>query len=442
MNVFIETLGCPKNEADSRVLSGFFLENQHTLTDDPEQADLIIVNTCGFILDAADESIQRLIAYSTHLKQIKPSVKVMALGCLVQRYSEELMKEIPEIDYWVGLDALESIVPIVEKAPKGENIPQKPNPLFYKVPEHFQEDQQSYSYIKIGDGCNRACAFCSIPTFKGEHISRNPLDIKKEFSQLVETGKRELILVDQDITQYNYEKTGISQLTEELSRIEGDYWIRLMYMHPDHISSELFESLKSLEHLISYFDIPVQHGSDNVLKKMGRKRMVPELKEQIQMIRELFPHVSLRTTIMLGFPGEGHREFEELMAFMEEVRFDKVGFFTFSPEEGTPISVIPFTLENDDIIHERLSQIQDLQKEISAEKNEEFVGTKMQLIVDSFEEDMLVCRSYRDAPEIDSEVFVHLNDEKKKKKPEVGEFIDARITGYDDFDLEAEWLCD
>lgn len=440
MNVFIETLGCPKNEADSRVLSGFFLENDYTLTDDPEKADLIIVNTCGFILDAAEESIQQLINYSTQLKKVNPSIKVMGLGCLVQRYADELVKEIPEIDYWVGLDALETIIPIVEKAPKGKNIPQKPNPIFYKSPERFQEDQQSYSYIKIGDGCNRSCAFCSIPTFKGEHISRDPLDIKKEFSHLIRMGKRELILVDQDITQYTYKGTELSQLTEELSQVEGEYWIRLMYMHPDHISRKLFEGLKNLKHLISYFDIPVQHGADHVLKNMDRKRSALELKEHFQMIREIFPDVSLRTTIMLGFPGEGHREFEQLMAFMEEIRFDKVGFFTFSPEEGTPIVKKPFTLEEEDVIQKRLSQVEDLQREISYDKNELLVGKEMQLIVDAYEEDLLICRSYRDAPEIDSEVFVQMNPVQRNNKPKVGELIQAKITGFDDYDLEAEWL--
>ena len=440
MKVFIETLGCPKNEADSRVLSGFFLEKHYTLTDNPEIADLIIVNTCGFILDAADESIQQLVTYSTQLKKVNPSVKVMVLGCLVQRYADELIKEIPEIDYWVGLDALETIIPIVEKAPKGKNIPQKPNPIFFKSPDLFQEDHQSYSYIKIGDGCNRACAFCSIPTFKGEHISRDPLDIKKEFSQLIRMGKRELILVDQDITQYNYKETNLSQLTKELSQVEGDYWIRLMYMHPDHISRKLFEELKNLKHLISYFDVPVQHGADQVLKNMGRKRSATELKEQIQMIREIFPDVSLRTTIMLGFPGEGHREFEQLMAFMEEIRFDKVGFFTFSPEEGTPIVKNTFTLEDEVVIQERLSQVEDLQREISFEKNELMLGREIQLIVDAYEEDLLICRSYRDAPEIDSEVFVQMNPVQKRSKPKVGEMIQAKITGFDDYDLEAEWL--
>ena len=441
MNVYIETLGCPKNEADSRILSGFFLEKQHVLTDDPKQADLIIVNTCGFILDAADESIQRLIAYSTRMKQLSPTIKVMALGCLVQRYAEELMKEIPEVDYWVGLDALDRIVPFVEEASKGKRIPQRPYPIFKHVPQCFPNDQQSFAYVKIGDGCNRACAFCSIPTFKGAHISREPEAIKKEFFQLVQSGKRELILVDQDITQYQHGDTGLLELTAELSQIEGDYWIRLMYMHPDHISRELFHALKPLQHLIPYFDIPVQHGSDKVLKNMGRKRTTSQIKDYIQMIRDLFPEVSLRTTIMLGFPGEGLKEFQELLAFMEAVRFDKVGFFQFSPEQGTPISEIPFTLEENTVIQERLKDIQEVQREISVKKNEKLVGTTMKLIVDSFEGDLMICRSYRDAPEIDSEVFVQIKPEEDRIKPDVGDLIEARVKDYDDFDLEAEWLC-
>lgn len=442
MKVYIETLGCAKNEADSRVLSGLFLEKKHVITDNPEMADLVVVNTCGFILDAAEESIQKLIVYSSELKKTNPNVKVMAMGCLVQRYKNEIILEIPEVDYWIGLDTLENTLLFTNNTSESVSIPEKPMPIFYRTPETFPKEETAYSYIKIGDGCDRACEFCSIPTFKGEHISRDPLDIKKEFNTLVQMGKRELILVDQDITQYQHGETGLSELVRELSMIEGDYWIRLMYMHPDHITTELFESLKDLKHLIRYFDIPVQHGSDLVLKNMGRIRTVIELKNQIKKIREIFPEVSLRTTIMLGFPGEGQKEFDELKAFLEEIRFDKVGFFIFSPEEGTPISKRHYQLEDEAVIQERLTEITDLQREISAEINEGFIGKEVQLIVDSYEEETLVCRSYRDAPEIDSEVFVHDGANSTEGQPSVGDFIDAKITGFDDYDLEAERLCD
>jgi len=440
LNINIETLGCPKNEADSRVLSGIFLENGHILTADPEKADLVIINTCGFILDAAEESIETLLSYSTQLKKSNPSVKIMALGCLVQRYAQELIDEMPEVDYWMGLDTLEQIAAFVEKFPKGTHIPKTPHPLFLQTPHQFPPDELSYSYIKIGDGCNRACAFCSIPTFKGEHVSRDPFDIKEEFQQLVKMGKRELILVDQDITQYQYGETGLVQLVRELSTVEGDYWIRLMYMHPDHINPALFEQLKDIKHLIEYFDIPVQHGSDKVLKNMGRIRTSSQLKEQIQSIRASFPSVNLRTTIMLGFEGEGQKEFDELMAFMEEIQFDKVGFFIFSPEEGTPISKKHFELEDEQVIQQRLNDITELQKEISANKNERLLNKQMRLIVDSYEEDIMVCRSYKDAPEIDSEVFVRLFKGDSRPRPPVGSFIEAIITDYDDYDLEAEWI--
>ncbi|HPF16182.1 MAG TPA: 30S ribosomal protein S12 methylthiotransferase RimO [Thermotogota bacterium] len=440
MNIYIETLGCPKNEADSRVLSGLFLENEHHLTDEPEKADMVIINTCGFILDAAEESIQTLLSYGTQLKKSNPSVKIMALGCLVQRYAQDLIKEMPEVDYWMGLDTLERIVDFIEEFPKGTHIPKTPHPLFLKTPHRFPEDDVSYSYIKIGDGCNRACAFCSIPTFKGEHVSRDPVDIKEEFQKLVKMGKRELIIVDQDITQYQYGETGLAQLIRELSTVEGDYWIRLMYMHPDHISPALFEQLKDIRHLIEYFDIPVQHGSDKVLKNMGRIRTRSELKEQIRSIRAIFPDANLRTTIMLGFEGEGQKEFSELMDFMQEVRFDKVGFFIFSPEEGTPIYKKHFKLEDEQVIQQRLNDITELQKEISAQKNEQLLNRRMKLIVDSYEGDIMVCRSYKDAPEIDSEIFVRLIEGDSRPRPSVGNFIDAIITDYDDYDLEAEWI--
>lgn len=436
MTIFIKTLGCPKNDADSRVLSGMMADKGLSIVDSPQDADIVVINTCGFKMDAAEESIECLIEYSTELKKENPAIKVIGMGCLVQRYADDIIKEIPEVDAWIGLDTLENTAAFIQELEAKRLIPKKPNPIFFNVPNTLTQDNQSYTYLKIGDGCDRACEFCSIPTFKGSHISRSNEDIKKEFKMLIDSGKREIILVDQDITQYHYSDTGLSELIKTLSLTQGDYWLRPMYMHPDHVSDDLFESLKHVEHLIHYFDIPVQHGSDKVLKNMGRIRNARSLKNQLTKIRNIFPDAVLRTTIMLGFPGEGDKEFDQLKEFIAEVEFDKIGFFIFSPEEGTPIMRRDFQMPDESILNERLEQIQALQSDISYKKNEALNGTQMRLIVDSFEGDRLVCRSYRDAPEIDSEVFVKINA--KEPLPSIGDFITARITGFDDYDLEAE----
>lgn len=438
MTLFIKTLGCPKNDADSRVLSGMMEDKGLLIVDKPQSADIVVINTCGFKMDAAEESIECLIEYSAELKKENPEIKIIGMGCLVQRYADEIIKEIPEVDAWIGLDSLENTAAFIQDLEAKRLIPKKPNPIFFNVPDAISRNDQSYTYVKIGDGCDRACEFCSIPTFKGSHISRAPEDIKKEFTKLVNSGKREIILVDQDITQYHHGDTGLSDLIKILSAVKGDYWIRTMYMHPDHVTDDLFESLKHVEHLIHYFDIPVQHGSDKVLKNMGRIKNTGEIKRQIAKIRNIFPDAIIRTTIMLGFPGEGDKEFDELKEFISDIQFDKIGFFIFSPEEGTPIMQKDFTLPDEDILSQRLEEIKALQSDISYKKNEALLGTQMHLIVDSFEGDSLVCRSYSDAPEIDSEVFVKMNTGESGELPSVGDFIMARITGFDDYDLEAE----
>jgi ribosomal protein S12 methylthiotransferase len=438
LKIYIETLGCPKNEADSRVLSGMFKDKKHELTDDCDVADIAIINTCGFILDAAQESVDALVQFSTDLKEKNKNLKVYGMGCLVQRYKDDLLKEIPEVDGWIGVDTLENTLDFILNRESKSLIPQIPNPTFSKTPQNFYLNSEEYTYVKIGDGCNRACEFCSIPTFKGAHVSRAPEEIIKECRQLIDSGKKELIIVDQDVTQYNYEGIDLKELIRQIDKIEGDYWIRLMYMHPDHITNELFLSLKDTRHVIPYFDIPVQHGSDKVLKNMGRIRMSDELKKQLAFVRKVFPNAILRTTIMLGFPGETDEEFEGLKEFMQDVKFDKVGVFKFSLEEGTPVSFRNVSIPDADIVEKRFEEINDIQREISEEKNEKLVGMEMTLIVEGTEEDLLLCRSYREAPEIDSEIFIELG--KSKEIPPRGSLIKGRIIAYAEYDLEAELI--
>ncbi len=432
MKIFLKTHGCPKNEADSRVISGIFRDRGHALTDNPGRADIAVINTCGFILDAARESIDSLVHYAGQYKKENPGLRVYGMGCLIQRYHHELIKEMPEIDGWIGLDTLEETADFLLDGTRKKQIPIVPRPIFNRCPETTSKTDRVFEYVKIGDGCERSCAFCAIPTFKGRHISRAPADIRNEVENLIKAGTREIIIVDQDITQYEYHGNTLSALLKTLDAIEGDYWIRLMYIHPDHIDDELVKTVRDSEHIIPYFDLPVQHGSDRVLRYMGRKRTSRELQEIILKIREEIPGASIRTTIMVGFPGEGDAEFEELITFMEAIEFDKVGFFKFSMEHGTPVEEMKLKAPPRETADERLEEIKNVQEAISERRNSSLLGKSFKVLVEGKEGEMTVCRSYRDAPEIDGEVFIN-NCQAQKS-----EFITARITQYSEYDLEAE----
>ncbi|KAF2956149.1 30S ribosomal protein S12 methylthiotransferase RimO [Marinitoga sp. 38H-ov] len=426
--VHILTLGCPKNEADMDVLKGIFISKGYEITENPEESDIAIVDTCGFIEPAKEESINEIFNFVA-LRDKNPNMKIIPIGCLVERYYDELKKELTEVDGLIGVVPPAKIVDAIENKNYFFKL-EKPydvyNCDFRVVPN------KPYAYIKIADGCNRKCAFCSIPYFKGEPVSREIEDIKKEAEFLIKNGIKEIVLVSQDNTLYGvdlYKKQALPELLKEINAIEGDFWIRVMYLHPDFINDEIIDSINNLDKVVKYFDIPMQHGSDNVLTLMGRVRKTDQLKDIIKKIRKNKDAI-IRTTIIVGFPGETDEDFEELLDFVDEIEFDRLGAFTYFDEEGTPSYLLPNKV-NDKIKEKRLEELMELQKEISYEKLERFVGKKLKVLVEEYENGVYIGRAYTDAPEIDGNIFFKSNIDLK-----IGEFVSVKIINSSEYDLE------
>ncbi|SHE43822.1 SSU ribosomal protein S12P methylthiotransferase [Marinitoga hydrogenitolerans DSM 16785] len=426
--IYILTLGCPKNEADMDVLRGIFLQKGYELTDNPVEADYSIIDTCGFIEPAKEESINEIFNVVS-LKEENPNMKIIPIGCLVERYYEDLRKELTEVDGLIGVVPPEKIVEAIDNKNYYFKLSQPYD--VYKCDYRVIPDK-SYAYIKIADGCNRNCAFCSIPYFKGNPVSREIEDIKNEAEFLIKNGIKEIILVSQDNTLYGvdlYRRQALPELLKELNSIEGDFWIRIMYLHPDYINDEIIEAINSLDKVVKYFDIPMQHGSDSVLKSMGRVKNTSQLKEIISKIRKN-PDAIIRTTVIIGFPGETDENFEELLSFVDEVEFDRLGAFMYFDEEGTPSYLLPNKVE-DKIKEKRLGDLMELQKEISTEKLERFIGKNLKVLIEEFENGVYIGRAYSDAPEIDGNVFL-----KSEKELKIGEFVTVEITNSSEYDLE------
>ncbi|SHH57908.1 30S ribosomal protein S12 methylthiotransferase RimO [Thermosipho atlanticus] len=427
MNFYVEVLGCPKNIADCAILKAKLKKYGHNVVEDIERADAIIIDTCGFILESKKESIEEILV-NIERKKFDKEFKVFVKGCLVQRYGKELEKEIPEVDGWFGVVTPEEIAKNIGKR---SLISKNPEPV-YEFEDRIDEDVQ-YAYVKIADGCDRACAFCTIPLFKGSFKSRKIEDIVKEVETLVKRGKKEIILVAQDTTGYGvdlYGEQALSKLLKSLNDIEGDFWLRVLYMHPDHITDEIIEAF-SYSKVLKYFDIPVQHGSDRILKLMNRTKDSKELKKLILKIRDKYPNAVIRTSIIVGFPGETEKDFEKLIKFVQEVRFDRLGAFLYSDEE----EAISYNLPNkvaEDVAQERLDLLMEIQSTISFEKNNKLIGKVFDVLFDDEEYGVLVGRTYMDSPEIDGNVFV-------KGKFKKG-FHRVRITFADLYDLEGELI--
>jgi len=423
MNFYVDVLGCPKNEADCALLKAYLEKKGNNIVNTIEDADAVVIDTCGFILEAKKESIEEILTY-LELKKER-DLKVYVTGCLVQRYGEELKKEIPEVDGWFGILPPEKIA---ENIGKESIIPKNPEPV-YEFGGRIDEKQ--YAYVKISDGCDRACSFCTIPLFKGSFKSRKIDDIVKEVEYLILSGKKEIILVAQDTTGYGIDLYGKQMLPELLKRINdipGDFWIRVMYMHPDHITDEIIEAF-SYDKVLKYFDIPVQHGSDKVLKLMNRTKKSEQILKLVEKIRKRYEDAVLRTSIIVGFPGETDEDFEELLDFIKMVRFERLGAFIYSDEEEAPS--YHFEGKVPEIVaQERLDILMEEQSKISFEINEKMVGKTFKVLFDEEEEGVLIARSYMDAPEIDGNIFV-------PGKFEEG-FFNVKVTSADVYDLEGK----
>jgi ribosomal protein S12 methylthiotransferase len=417
-------LGCAKNLVDSEVLMKQLDASGCTLIMDPSEndtVDTVIVNTCGFILDAKQESVDTILHFADRRKTGRLK-RLFVMGCLSQRYKDQLMQEIPEVDEFFGVSELSSIV----KRAGGEFHRQLLNERIITTPSH-------YSWLKIAEGCNRTCSYCSIPLIRGKHISKPLEEIVREAESLIRQGVREINVIAQDTTFYGldlYKRRKLAELLARLASLKDSYWIRLLYTYPDHFPLEVLKVINNHSNICKYIDIPLQHISSRILRSMKRGMDTEKTLRLLETIREKIPGVAIRTTFIVGYPGETEKEFGQLREFVERSRFDRMGVFTYSHEEDTPA----FRLKDDipaSVKQERSEELMSVQEEISLKLNQDKVGRIIKVIIDRKEGEYFVGRSESDAPEIDNEVLISAG----VKDPEIGHFYDIRITSASHFDL-------
>ncbi|WP_026326275.1 30S ribosomal protein S12 methylthiotransferase RimO [Paenibacillus ginsengihumi] len=431
------TLGCEKNLVDSEIMSGLVHERGYTLTDNDKEATVIIVNTCGFIDAAKEESVNTILDLAD-LKQTGSLKALIVAGCLTQRYKEVLMKEMPEIDGIVGTGDFDKINDIIDEALKGKRPILVGNPVFNyeaKLPRRVTTPRYT-AYVKIAEGCDNACTFCSIPIMRGKFRSRSVESILHEVEQLAGQGVKEISLIAQDSTNYGtdlYDRFMLPELLNKVSEVPGIEWVRLHYAYPGFFTDELIDVIANNPKVCKYVDMPLQHSEDSILKRMRRPGRQRDARELIAKIRERIPGVSLRTSIIVGFPGETEEDFENLKRFIQEVEFDRLGVFTYSMEEGTPASRLPNQVP-DDVKEYRANVLMELQREIAKRKNGSRVGEVIDVLIERYDgrNDVYIGRSQFDAPEIDGEVFV------TGSKLTIGQVARVRVTHSFEYDLSGE----
>ncbi len=432
--VFITTMGCAKNQVDSEMMIGIIEEEGLSQTFDMEEAEIGIVNTCGFIESAKQESIEEILSLAKY-KEVGKLQKLIVTGCLAQRYSSELMKEIPEIDFILGTTSFPQIMSAIRLSSEGkrEMLLDDINLSFSEDIKRTQLTEEYYAYLKIAEGCNNLCTYCIIPKLRGEYRSRKEEDILEEARNLAENGVKELIVIAQDTTKYGmdlYGKKILGNLLAKLDEIQGFEWIRVLYSYPEDIDEEFIAAVKNGKHILPYFDMPIQHCSDAVLKRMNRHTTKCELLDKINQIREELPNATLRTTLIVGFPGETEEEFNELKEFVKEVKFDRLGVFAFSAEEGTPAAKMKNQI-SEDIKLQRQSEIMDIQQKISWERNERFLGKELLVLIEEeVEKGVYTGRTLADMVEIDGIVYVYT-----KQELEIGSFVPVKINDFMEYDL-------
>ncbi len=437
MKIALESLGCSKNLVDAEIMLGMLNKEGHQLVGDCENADLVIVNTCGFIEDAKQESIDSIVRYA-QLKNEGAIKYLLVSGCLAQRYTDDLLESVPEIDAIVGTGSYDKITEIVEKLPKDEEKLVQLDDINFSFNENlprYVSTPPYLAYLKIGEGCDNHCTYCIIPKLRGKYRSRDLEELLKEARKLKEDGVKELVVIAQDTTVYGrdlYGKDSLAKLLENLAKLEFD-WIRVLYSYPEGISEEVVDVIAKYDNICSYFDIPMQHASDKILKLMNRKTSRKELKEKVEMIRSKIEDAVIRTTFIVGFPGETEEDFEELMDFVEEMKFDRMGAFKYSREEGTAADLLLGHLE-EDIKKERLERLMILQQDISEEINQKNLGKVLDVLIeDRIDETLYIGRSQKDAEDIDSVVYVE-----SKEELEIGEIIAVKITTAYEYDLKGQ----
>lgn len=438
MNILFVSLGCDKNLVDSEVMLGMLEEKGYSFTDDETEADIVVVNTCCFIGDAKEESINTIL----EMAELKKSGQVKALivtGCLAQRYREEIQTEIEEVDAIIGTSAIETIVQTLDEvlAGKRENHIEALDKPPLGGRKRVVTTGGYYSYLKIAEGCNKHCTYCIIPKVRGNYRSIPMEELTAEASLLADKGVKELILVAQETTLYGvdlYGEKSLPRLLRELGKIDGLEWIRVLYCYPEEITDELIETIKEEPKICHYLDIPVQSGSDKILKLMGRRTDTAQIRDLIEKLRKEIPDICIRTTFITGFPGETEEDHEDTMEFVNEVEFDRLGVFTYSPEEDTPAAVMENQLE-EEIKEDRRNEIMELQQEIAFEAAQRMEGKILTAMVEGkiADEDAYVARTYKDAPGVDGYLFINTG-----RTLMSGDFVKVKITGSNEYDLIGE----
>lgn len=439
VKILFISLGCDKNLVDSEVMIGLVRERAFELTDDEQEADVIVVNTCCFVNDAKEESINTILEMA-ELKKTGKLKALIATGCLAQRYREDIEKEIPEVDAIIGTTGYEDIVTAIDNALGGTKSEFFKDLSYLPDTKHKKRVNTTggyYSYLKIAEGCDKNCTYCIIPKIRGNYRSVPMEDLIEEAKQLADNGVVELMLVAQETTLYGvdiYGKKMLPELLKELCKIDGLQWIRILYCYPEEITDELIEVMKTEEKVCNYLDIPIQHGCDRILKRMGRRTNKQEIMDIVGKLRENIPDITLRTTLITGFPGETEEEHEELMQFVEDMRFDRLGVFTYSPEENTPAALLKDHID-EEVKERRRDELMEVQQEIAFEHAQDAISTKLKVLIEGKlpEDNVFIGRTYKDAPSVDGYIFVNSSSELIS-----GQFVDVFVTDAKEYDLIGE----
>ena len=450
MKVGFVSLGCSKNLIDTEIAIGHFKNNNYEIENDPNKADIIVINTCGFIASAKEEAINTILEMAEYKK--KKCRYLIVMGCLVQRYYDDLVKSLPEVDLFLKIDEYnqmwQKIQDLVENnkveksttkaVTKVSQIEQLPMPKFDEFYDRVITTGKNYAYLKIGEGCSNMCTYCAIPYIRGKFISRKMEELIEEAKMLASKGIKELIVIAQDTTKYGVDIYGtpkLPELLQKLSEIDGIKWIRFLYSYPEGITDELIEVVKNNEKICKYFDIPIQHISNKVLKRMNRKTNKEQIEKLIEKIRKEIPNIVLRTSLIVGFPGETDEDFEELKQFVEKTKFDKLGTFMYSKEEGTPAEKLPEQIHGN-TKKARYNKIMQIQQKVSNENLKNKIGQVVEVLIEdiSFDGKFLIGRTSQDVPEEDGIIYVENTNFENK----VNSFVNVKIKDVKDYDLIGE----
>ena len=450
MKVGFVSLGCSKNLIDTEIAIEHFKSNKYEIENNPEKAEIIVINTCGFIESAKEEAINTILEMAEYKK--KKCKYLIVMGCLVQRYYEELIKALPEVDLFIKIDEYDKMWEKIEKLIKEDSveisttntckkiteIKPLPMPTRNEFFERIVTTGTNFAYLKIGEGCSNKCTYCAIPYIRGPFVSRPQEEIIEEAKILADKGIKEIIIIAQDTTKYGidiYGEPKLAELLKKISEITEIRWIRFLYSYPEGITDELIQTVKNNEKICKYFDIPIQHISDSILKKMNRRTNKKQIESLIEKLRKEIPNVTLRTSLIVGFPGENQKDFDELCEFVRTAKFDKLGAFMYSKEEGTPAAKLPEQIHGN-TKKSRYNKIMEIQQKISNENLKNKIGQKFEVLIEdiSFDGKYLIGRTKQDVPDIDGIIYVKNQD----KRNLVNQFIKVHIIEVKDYDLIGE----